>query len=454
MNRNNVGDMKHANKPKGVRQIEQDTIGTWLTVLVIGTLDTKSVELTAVAAEIEQLGASVILLDTSGRAHPELTGAQLSGGRSLISREEVARAGGYSIDEIDGMDRGEAVGALRAGVAASFSKLISDGRIHAALCVGGAGAYVTRTAFESSPLGFPKMVVSPLASGNRKFEPYVGTKDVATLHSVADLVGLNAITSAILRSAAGYVVGAAAATAHSPKNGKTRPAIAVSLNGNTTDAVMRAREDIEDAGFDLVAFHANGVGGRALENFVASGEVAAVLDFTLTELAGTKIGGLMDAGPDRMETAGRLGLPQVLVPGCLDFITCGDLAEAQRQYPGRTMFSHNPELTLVRLDAREMSILGREFARKANLSNGPTVVCIPEGGFSINDREGGRFWSPAANQSFIRALKNELRPEIKVVHSDRHINDDIFVSEVVAELRRLLAESHHTTVSTAAAANA
>ncbi|WP_164203401.1 Tm-1-like ATP-binding domain-containing protein [[Micrococcus luteus] ATCC 49442] len=444
--------MKQAKKPEGVRQVERGSIGTWLTVLVIGTLDTKSVELAAVATEIEQLGASVILLDTSGRAHPHLTGAQLSGGRPLISREEVAQAAGYSSEQIDSMDRGEAVAALRAGVAASFSKMVSDGRIQAALCVGGAGAYVTRTAFEASPVGFPKMVVSPLASGNRKFEPYVGTRDVATLHSVADIVGLNSITSAVFRSAAGYVVGAAAATAHVQRDENPRPAIAVSLNGNTTDAVMRARDQIEGDGFDLVAFHANGVGGRALENFVASGEVAAVLDFTLTELAGTKIGGLMDAGPDRMETAGRLGLPQVLVPGCLDFITCGDLAETQRQYPGRTMFGHNPELTLVRLDAREMSILGQEFAKKANLSTGPTVICIPEGGFSINDREGGRFWSPSANQAFIKSLRSELRPDIKVVHSDRHINDDEFVSEVVAELRRLLSDTP-STLNAAAAAN-
>ncbi|MBN3496138.1 Tm-1-like ATP-binding domain-containing protein [Arthrobacter pascens] len=445
--------MTQAKKPAGVRNIEQGSIGTWLTVLVIGTLDTKSVELTAVAAEIEQLGASVILLDTSGRAHPDLNGAQLSGGRVLISREEVAEAAGYSSAEIDGMDRGEAVVALRTGVAATFSRLINDGRIHAALCVGGAGAYVTRTAFETSPIGFPKMVVSPLASGNRKFEPYVGTKDVATLHSVADIVGLNSITSAVLRSAAGYVVGAAAATAHARRDDHQRPAIAVSLNGNTTDAVMRARDQIESDGYDLVAFHANGVGGRALENFVASGQVAAVLDYTLTELAGTKIGGLMDAGPDRMETAGRLGLPQVLVPGCLDFITCGDLADTQRQYPGRTMFGHNPELTLVRLDAREMGILGQEFAKKANLSTGPTVVCIPEGGFSINDREGGRFWAPAANQAFIKALKSELRPDIKVVHSDRHINDDEFVSEVVAQLRHLLTAPRKSTATAAAAAS-
>jgi uncharacterized protein (UPF0261 family) len=216
---------------------------------------------------------------------------------------------------------------------------------------------------------------------------------------------------------------------------------------------MRARDQIEGDGYDLVAFHANGVGGRALENFVGSGQVAAVLDYTLTELAGTKIGGLMDAGPDRMETAARLGLPQILVPGCLDFITCGDLADTQRQYPGRTMFGHNPELTLVRLDAREMSILGQEFAKKANLSTGPTVVCIPEGGFSINDREGGRFWAPAANQAFIKALKSELRPDIKVVHSDRHINDDEFVSEVVAQLRHLLPAPRRSTVTAAAAAS-
>jgi uncharacterized protein (UPF0261 family) len=445
--------MSQSVKSSSVRYVERGgAAGAWITVLVIGTLDTKSVELKAAASEIEGLGASVILLDTSGRPHPELTSAQLAGDRTLISREQVAAAAGYSSAQIDGMDRGEAVTALREGVAAIFGQLISEGRIHAALCVGGAGAYVTRNAFEASPIGFPKMVVSPLASGNRKFEPYVGTRDVATLHSVADIVGLNSITLPVLRSAAGYVVGAAAAASQNGRDQQVRPAIAVSLNGNTTDAVMKARDRIEQGRFDLVAFHANGVGGRALENFVASGQAAAVLDFTLTELAGTKIGGLMDAGPGRMETAGRLGIPQVLVPGCLDFITCGDLADTQRQYPGRTMFGHNPELTLVRLDAREMSILGQEFARKANLSTGPTVICIPGGGLSINDREGGRFWAPAANQAFVKALLNDIRPDIKVIQTDLHINDSEFVAAVVDQLHLVLNETQPSTPAAAATA--
>ena len=215
---------------------------------------------------------------------------------------------------------------MRAGLRELMKTLLADDLIHGAICVGGAGAHVAGPAFQETPLGFPKLVVSPLASGQRQFEPYVGLRDVAVMHSVADIAGINDVTEKVFRTAAGYVVGAARMSVRDgagPVAAEGRPTVAISMNGNTTKAMHRGRERLERAGYAVVIFHANGVGGRALEDFVASGLADVVLDYTTTELGATLVGGLMDAGPERMETAGRRGLPQVLVPGCVDFITCG-----------------------------------------------------------------------------------------------------------------------------------
>jgi uncharacterized protein (UPF0261 family) len=421
---------------RSVRSAGHDRQGDRPTILVIGTLDTKSVELGAVAGEITSLGGRVLLLDTSGRPHAGTT-SPAGQDVALISREEVAEAGGLTGAQVDALPRGEAVVALRRGVEAKTLELHANGRIDATVCVGGAGAYVSRDAFHSLPIGFPKLVVSPLASGNRTFEAYVGTRDVATLHSVADLVGVNPITSSIFRTAAGYIVGAARAAMRSP-GPTSRPSIAISMNGNTTDGLMTLKESLEDRGYTVVAFHANGVGGRALEEFAAEGDVSAILDFTTTELAGHEIGGLMDAGADRMENAGKRGLPQVLVPGCLDFITCGDPTTTDRQFPGRPTFLHNPELTLVRLTAPEMSHMGRVFAEKANRSQGPVTVCVPTRGLSVQDAEGRVFWDPEADQAFVDALTQHVDKAVTVHLVPSHINDPAFGRLVLEQLLALL----------------
>ena len=419
-----------------VREIEQNRVSS-PEILIIGTLDTKSVEIGAVADHVESLGACVLLLDTSGRAYPGRTSADLAFGRHVITREEVAAAAGKKGGEVEALPRGESVATMRIGVAQHVKRLHGEGAIDGAICVGGAGAYVARDAFAALPVGFPKLIVSPLASGSRIFEPYVGTRDVAILHSVADIVGINPVTSAIYRTAAGYIVGAARAAPPSDDVG-SQQTIVISMNGNTTPALMLAKEALERAGRSIVAFHANGVGGRALEEFVATGAAVAVLDYTTTELAGREIGGLMDAGPDRMETAGRLGIPQVLVPGCLDFITCGLQSVAEAEFPGRKMFMHNPELTLIRLTPDEMSEMGRIFAEKANRAIGPVVICVPLRGLSVNDAEGGLFWDPVADEAFTEALTRYLEPKVTLHLLPHHINDEQFVNRVLEELLTIL----------------
>ncbi|MFN8215521.1 MAG: Tm-1-like ATP-binding domain-containing protein [Solirubrobacterales bacterium] len=403
-------------------------------ILVVGTLDTKFAELCFLADAIDAAGGTPILLDSSlsGEAVPAAT-------YPVIGAAEVAGAAGSTLEEMASLPRGEAGERMQAGVRAAIGALVAADLVRGAICIGGAGAHVVGPAFRELPIGFPKMVVSPLTSGQRRFEPYVGLRDVATLHSVADIAGINEVTEKVLRTAAGYIVGASRAAGNG--NGAAaeedrRPAVAVSMNGNTTKALDRARAQLEAADLAVVVFHANGVGGRAFEQFVADGRATLVLDYTTTELAATLVGGLMDAGPGRMETAGRMGVPQVLVPGCVDFITCGRWEEAAEEFPDRVMFRHNPELTLVRLTREEMAELGALFAAKANKATGPTSILVPKRGFSVPDAEGGVFWDPEADAAFVDALLAAVRDGIQVEVIDAHINDDAFAD---AAVQRLLA---------------
>lgn len=410
-----------------------------LSVLVIGTLDTKRDEIVFLSSAIVDAGAQPVLLDSSVAA------GEVEVPFPMIARAEVALASGSTIEAITRLPRGEAVGQMQVGVSELTQALVARDRVQGAICIGGAGAYLAGPAFQRLDVGFPKMVVSPLASGLRQFEPYVGLRDVAVMHSVADIAGINAITEPVYRSAAGYIAGAARTYARVKDQGElpaaTGPTVAISMNGNTTKAMDRGRARLEEAGYTPVIFHANGVGGRALEDLVGSGHAEAVLDFTTTELAADLVGGLMVAGPERMEGAGRKGVPQVLVPGCVDFITCGTWEASETEFPGRTMFRHNPELTLVRLTAEEMAELGTIFARKANAASGPTAILVPMGGFSVPDVEGGPFWDPPADRAFLDALQAEIRPEVKVEVWDSHINDPDFADAAVDTLITLIGES-------------
>jgi uncharacterized protein (UPF0261 family) len=418
-----------------VRSSERSGSGG-LAVLVIGTLDTKRVEIEFLADAIAAHGAAPLLLDSSTSA-----GEEVASRFPVIGRGEVAHAAGSSIEDVAELPRGEAIERMRGGVLELTTQLFVGNEIDAAICIGGAGTHLSGPAFQALPIGFPKMVVSPLASGRRQFEPYVGLRDVAVMHSVADIAGINDITEKVFNSAAGYIVGAA--EAHREELSRegavdAAPTVVVSMNGNTTRAMDLGRARLQGAGYAVVTFHANGVGGRALEDFVDSGRAAAVLDYTTTELGAEVVGGMMNAGPTRMETAGRKGVPQVLVPGCVDFITCGPLAETEEEFPGRVMFGHNPELTLVRLREDEMAELGAIFATKANLAVGPIAILVPREGFSVPDAEGGPFWDPPADEAFIRALLENLDSGVRVQVIDAHINDESFADAAVDELLALV----------------
>ncbi|WP_161633990.1 Tm-1-like ATP-binding domain-containing protein [Williamsia sp. D3] len=422
------------------------------TIAVIGTFDTKAAELANVADHVEDLGGRVVFVDTSARLAPP-PDKTVIGARRFVDQNAVAGAAGRTMPEIDSLPRGEAVTALRDGVTRLLVDMVARHDIDGAVCMGGAGTHIAGPALQQLPFGFPKLIVSPLASGRRTFEPYVGIQDVAVLHSVADISGINSLTSVVYRNAAGFIVGAAmAALRQGAVADPERPlTVAVSMNGNTTPTVDRIHDHISSAGMAFVAFHANGTGGRALEAAVENGQVDVVIDVTTTELSGHLIGGLMDPGPARMETAGRVGLPQILVPGCVDLITCGKPEDAEREFPGRTYFGHNPELTLVRLTAGEMEAVAKEFARKANSATGPVHIVVPTQGLSVPNAPGGSFWDPEADEAFRRVLRAELDGHVQLSEIDAHINDPTFSAAVTAAFDAVSAASaRHETANASA----
>jgi uncharacterized protein (UPF0261 family) len=405
------------------------------TVLLIGTLDTKGPETAYLRDRVRALGCDTLILDAGILG--EAVGIEAD-----FSRQTVAQAAGSTIDALrNAGSRGKAVEEMLKGVRQIALDLFHAGRIHGAAALGGAeGSVLAAAAMKALPVGFPKLIVSPIASGHRKFAPFVGTKDVLVMHSVVDILGLNPISRMIFDNAAAAIAGMAHAYA---ARGATiavdgRKAIAATMLGNTTRPLMRVRPQVEAAGYDFVIFHANGVGGVAMDELIAAGYFAAVLDYTLSEIAGVVAGGFHNGGATRMDAAGQAGIPQLIVPGCLDFMVYGAKSEVPDALRDRPMYYHNPESTLVRLTPDEQIRATRLLVDKLNAAQGRVSVLVPLGGGSIMDVEGGAFWQPDLNAECRAILKNGLIPGIDYAESDAHINDDRFADATFAALVRLL----------------
>lgn len=403
------------------------------TILLIGTLDTKGPETAYLRDRIRDLGCEALVLDSGILG--EAVGIEAD-----FSRAVVAHAAGSTIDALrNAGTRGKAVEEMLKGVRKIALELFASGRIHGAASLGGAeGAVLAASAMKALPVGFPKLIVSPLASGHRKFAPFVGTKDVMVMHSVVDILGLNPVSRAVFDNAAAAIAGMAQAYARRAVEIPTRKAIAATMLGNTTRPLMHIRPQIEARGLDFVIFHANGVGGVAMEELVEQGYFAAVLDYTLSEVAGYIAGGFHNGGAARLDAAAKAGLPQVIVPGCLDFIVFGAKGEVPEQFRDRPMYYHNPEFTLVRLTPDEQLRATEFVAQKLNQATGAVTVVVPLGGGSVMDIAGGDFWLPETNQKCREVLRDSLKPEIAYREVDAHINDPRFAEAACEALFAVL----------------
>jgi uncharacterized protein (UPF0261 family) len=396
-------------------------------------LDTKGAEHAFVAEQILARGHQTVVIDVGTLGEPGLG--------PDITRTEVAKAAGVSLAALVAKkDRGEAVAAMAKGAAVLVEDLALAGRIQGIISLGGGGGTAIGTAaMRALPIGFPKVMVSTLASGN--VAPYVGVKDIVMFPSIVDVAGLNRISRPLLARAAGAICGMVEAPQPVASD---KPIVVASQFGNTTACVDRARQILEAAGFEVVVFAAVGTGGRTMESLIESGLVAGVLDITTTEWADELVGGVLTAGPSRLEAAARTGVPAVVSTGCLDMVNFGPPDTVPARFKDRLFYQHNPQVTLMRTTQEENHELGRILADKLNLSTGQVVVLLPLRGGSVISAPGGPFHSPEADRALYDSLRKNLRSDIPIIEMDCAINDPPFAEGCARELlRRLPAASNH-----------
>lgn len=398
-----------------------------VTVALIATLDTKGPEAALLADLIRARGAKVRVYDTGTRPHPD--GAL----RPDVTSDAIARGGGTTIAEVGALgSRGEAIAAISRGLASILPDDFRRGAFDRAIVIGGLnGAVVGSAGLQQLPFGVPKLIVTPLASGVRQFATFVGTADIATMHSVVDLQGVNSFTTEVLNLAAAYITGPAMEAEAAPKE---RGSLAITMNGNTTPVGMMIMGELDAQGWDTVAFHSNGVGGSAMERLAAEGRFTGVIDLTTNEIVDRELGGVYPGPPTRMRVLADSGLPMVFVPGCVDFIN-----QIPALVPeGRKRTRHSPELDLVRVTAAEAEKIGRIFAESVNLHTGPVEVVAPTGGFSPSAVAGGPLHDPAADLAFLRALTECLDSRIQVSQVDASINEAPTARAVLDALHRVI----------------
>jgi uncharacterized protein (UPF0261 family) len=399
------------------------------TIAVLGTLDTKGEEHAFVAEQIRRRGHKVLIIDTGTLEEPKV--------QPDITRTEVAAAAGVDLRKVVAKrDRGEAVDAMARGATALLEKLVREKQIDGVISLGGGGGTAIGTAaMRALPIGFPKVMVSTLASGNTS--QYVGVKDIVLFPSIVDVAGLNRISRQILTRAAGAICGMVEAT---PPVAEDKPIIVASQFGNTTECVTYARKLLEKHGYEVLVFHATGVGGRTMESLIESGMVAGVLDITTTEWADEIVGGYLTAGPTRLEAAARHGVPAIVTPGCLDMVNFYAPDSVPAKFSGRTFYQHNPQVTLMRTTAEECAQLGEVIAQKLNASTGPVTVLIPRKAISVISAHGQKFHDTIADKALFDAIKSNLRKDIEVIEMDCAINDAVFAEECATALLKNIAK--------------
>jgi uncharacterized protein (UPF0261 family) len=397
------------------------------TVVLLGTLDTKGIELDYLRGRLRELGVDVVLVD-AGVFEP-LAEAD-------VTQDEVAAAAGADIAALRAAgDRGAAVEAMCRGSAVVAARLLAEGRLDGILSVGGSGnSSIGAAAMAALPVGVPKLIVSTVASGDTR--PYVGAKDVSMTYSVVDISGLNRISERILSNAAGAIAGMAQVRV--AESAETRPLIGATMFGVTTPAVTRARERLEELGYEVLVFHATGTGGQSMEALARGGFLAGVLDLTTTELADDLVGGVLSAGPDRLEAAGELGLPQVVSLGALDMVNFGPRETVPPQFEGRNIYVHNPTVTLMRTTPEECAELGRRIARKLSAATGPTALFVPLKGVSMIATEGGPFHDAVADEALFSALRENLGPNVELHELDLDVNDPAFANAMADRLHQMI----------------
>ncbi len=406
------------------------------TIAIVGTHDTKGEEIAYLKALIERRGHRVLTIDTGLLGRPLLEPG--------ISREAVAGRCGKTLEEILARkDKSYAIETMTRGAIAVVRELQASGALQGIIALGGGQGTVMGTAvMRSLPFGVPKVMVSAVANGQATFGPFVGTRDITVLHSVADVLGLNSVTRRVIAEGAGAVCGMVEMEV--PGEEREGRAIGVTTAGVTTACATTIRRRLEDAGFEVVSFHCNGVGAEAMEELVEEGRIAGVVDLSPKDIPDLLYGGIMPAYPRRMEPTVRKGIPYLVIPGTVDFILHGPIERVAPDVLRRKHVKHNPLHTHVRADRREMAGSGRFIAARLARGTGPRVVLVPTRGFSQLNVEGGPLYDPGSDAGFLEGLSAELalHPDHGVVVRTvpLHINDPAFGELVAREMIALMSD--------------
>ena len=398
------------------------------TVLLIGTLDTKGREYAYVRDLIRARGLETFVLDAGILGEPVFTPDSPA---SL-----TAEAGGASLAELrEKRDRGYAIDIMGRGARALALKFLAEGKFDGVISMGGSGGTsIGTTAMQALPVGLPKIQLSTMASGD--VGPYVGVKDITMMYSVVDVSGLNRLSRRIFANAAGAIGGMVEQTM--PKV-EDKPLIGATMFGVTTPCVDRVRARMEEDGYEMLVFHAVGSGGRSFEALISDGVFDGVVDATTTEWCDELVGGVLSAGPERLDAAAKKGIPQVVSLGALDMVNFGPRETLPAKFEKRNIYVHNPQVTLVRTTPEECAKLGEIIAGKLNKTTGPTALFVPLKGVSAIDVEGMPFYDPAADAALFDALRQNIdRSKVELVELNMAINDPAFADAMVDRLQKML----------------
>lgn len=393
-------------------------------IVLVGSLDTKETEFNYVKDIIEAEDIETILVDTS--VYPSFSVGD-------ISSEEVAQAGGSSIDKLrEKNDRGSAIAVMANGAAAILTKLVNEGVVAGVFGMGGtAGTTVGAAAMKDVPIGIPKLLVSTVASGNTR--PYVGEKDIMMLYSIVDIAGINSLSARILKNGAHALCGMVKGNSVGYHN-EGKPMIGATMFGVTTPCVTQTREILEQNGYDVLVFHATGAGGDAMEGLIRDGFIQGVVDITTTELADELVGGIFSAGKSRLETAGSKGIPQVVSVGALDMVNFGPPETIPDKFKQRKFYQHNPTTTLMRTTVEENYQLGVTLAQKLNRATSKTVLVFPKGGVSLLDKADQPFEGIDERQALYNGIKENLNQNVTLIEVEEDINDPSVSSLIASQL--------------------
>jgi uncharacterized protein (UPF0261 family) len=397
------------------------------TVVIVGSLDTKGQEFEFVRDRLRQQGLETLVIDFGVMGEPAFV--------PDIPREEVSTAGQGDLARYSGGDhKDEAMRAMARGLGVVVRRLYDEGRLDGIIGMGGSGGTsIATTAMRLLPVGVPKLMVSTMGGGD--VSAYAGTKDITFMPSVVDVAGFNRISRRIYANAAGAIGGMVLAEQPAVED---KPLITASMFGNTTKAVDHARELMEAKGYEVLIFHCTGTGGRTMEDLIADGYISASFDLTTTELADEVCGGVLSAGPERCLAASRAGIPAILVPGCVDMANFGGIETVPEKFRGRNLYEWNPNVTLMRTNVDENRRMGEMLAAAANAATAPVTFLIPLGGVSMLDSEGQMFWDPEADKACFDAIKNNVKPGVRVIELPENINDPAFAERAVSTLLGML----------------